>query len=152
MGMPDCWTLCKWSCAELLKTPLLTPHPHPIAFATLYPQHCNDFWETSSQKKTKDYISHAALQTNFVKLWMLLLFSNLMTMSLSYRTGTNWNWGTYLCTYAYMFKRRDLIISRNRPKLKKKDLHITYVMIFVMSVLPDNGFWLAGHGSDFQSK
>lgn len=99
MGMLDCWTLCKQSCAEILKTPLSTPPPHPIAFATLYPQHCNDFWETCSQrgrkkkvqKKTKDYISHAALQTNFVKLWMLLLFSNLMTMSLSYRTGTNWN-------------------------------------------------------------
>lgn len=27
--------------------------------------------------------------------------------------------GTYLCTYAYMFKRRDLIMRRNRPKLKK---------------------------------
>lgn len=117
----ECWTLCKWSCAEWnASNPFLHARlPWQTSILSTL-MHCRktshrNTWATSTsqtggplmdliRKKSKGQGLHfpccIALQTHSVKLWMLLFFSNLMTWDTFIFTGTNQNRGTsYWHTY-----------------------------------------------------
>ncbi len=141
----ECWTLCKWSCAEgNALNPFLNaqlPWQNSILSTSM---HCRKMshgntsdinlpdrraidglvkknWKKKQKEQGLHFPCCIALQTHSVKLWMLLFFSNLMTETLSSSRGPIKTEGLniLLAHILYMhteFERKDLILAEGKQR------------------------------------